>query len=375
VVTQQACSLPDRYTLRTSDLNRSADKDIRETVLQYNSLGRSGLQVSAMALGTMNFGGGGVFGNCGSDEAGKILDRFLEVGGNLIDTADVYNRGESETVIGELIKRKARDTMVLATKAGLPTGPGPNDRGLSRRHLTRALEASLRRLQTDYVDLYQCHHWDTASPIDETLTTLDAFVRSGKVRYIGCSNFTAAQIIESQWTAQRQFLTPFVSAQSQYSLTARSIEAEIAPTCGRHGLGLLTWSPLAGGLLARNADAVLNTSADTRINRMRSSSTLRDRDWASYITNSRHADVAKAVGACATESGIAPAAVAVAWLRAQSGSWLTSVIVGPRNVDHLDSYLSGFSTDLPAASVEMLDNVSAFATAVPITGRQRNILM
>ena len=175
--------------------------------MEYVPLGRSGLKISRVCLGSMNFGAPAGTPGCDEDEAGRIIGAYLDAGGNIIDTADGYSGGQSEEIVGRAVSRR-RDTVVLATKAFLPQGPGPNDRGLSRIHLTRALEASLRRLGTDYIDLYQCHQWDATTPVEETMTTLDAFVQSGKVRYLGCSNFTAAQIIESQWAAQRADGTP-----------------------------------------------------------------------------------------------------------------------------------------------------------------------
>jgi aryl-alcohol dehydrogenase-like predicted oxidoreductase len=212
----------------------------------------------------MNFGTSGGVASCDEPEATQIVDAFLDAGGSLVDTADGYTGGQSEQIVGRAIKNK-RDSVVLATKAFLPQGPGPNDRGLSRLHLTRALEASLGRLGTDYIDLYQCHQWDDSTPVEETLATLDGFIRSGKVRYIGCSNFTAAQLMESLWTAQRLGATPFVSLQPQYSLLARGIEAEILPICQRYGLGTLAWSPLGGGVLTGRYRRDLAPDADTRV--------------------------------------------------------------------------------------------------------------
>src|SRR5438477_5487766 len=215
--------------------------------MDYVTMGRSGLKVSRACLGAMNFGTS-KDAPCSEDEARRIIDAFLDRGNNFIDTANVYTGGQSEEVVGRAIKSR-RETVVLATKARGPQGSGPNDAGLSRLHLTRALEASLRRLSTDYIDLYQCHAWDADTPIEETMATLDGFVRSGKVRYIGCSNFNGAQIVESQWVASKVGGTPFVSLQPRYSLIARDIEAEVLPTCQRHGLGTLVYSPLGGGVL------------------------------------------------------------------------------------------------------------------------------
>src|SRR4051794_22660917 len=208
--------------------------------MEYVTLGRSGLKVSRACLGAMNFGTADA--PCDESEAHRITDAFLDRGNNFIDTANVYTGGGSEQVVGRAIKTR-RESVVLATKARGPQGSGPNDVGLSRVHLTRALEASLRRLGTDYVDLYQCHAWDPDTPIEETMSALDGFVRAGKVRYIGCSNFNGAQIVEAQWAAERIGGTPFVSLQPRYSLVARDIETDILPTCQRQGLGTLVYSP------------------------------------------------------------------------------------------------------------------------------------
>lgn len=209
--------------------------------MEYSKLGRSGLSVSQAALGTMNFGTG-TKGSCDGQEATAIIGEFLDAGGNLIDTANIYNGGQSEEIVGRAIADR-RDDVVLATKGGGPRGSGPNSTGLSRLQLTRALEGSLRRLDVDHIDLYQCHVWDPATPLEETMATLDGFVRSGNVRYLGCSNFTAAQIVDAQWTAQQLGATGFVSSQPHYSLLAREIEAEILPTCAQQGIGAITYGP------------------------------------------------------------------------------------------------------------------------------------
>ncbi len=216
--------------------------------MNYTRLGNSGLAVSRAALGTMNFGTGAE-GSCDEREANRIIGAFLDAGGNLIDTADIYNGGEAEQIVGRAIRAR-RDEVVLATKGGGPRGGGPNTTGLSRLQLTRALDASLRRLNVEHIDLYQCHVPDPATPIEETMSALDDFVRSGKVRYVGCSNFTVGQLYAAQWAAQRLGATGFVSLQPHYSLLARTIEAEILPACRQLGLGAITYGPLASGLLS-----------------------------------------------------------------------------------------------------------------------------
>ena len=323
--------------------------------MDHVPLGRSGLKISPMCLGAMNFGTSGGVACCDEPEAARIIDAYLDADGNIIDTADGYTGGQSEQIVGRAIKGK-RDGVVLATKAFLPQGPGPNDQGLSRAHLTRALEASLRRLDTDYIDLYQCHHWDDTTPIDETLATLDGFVRSGKVRYLGCSNFTAAQIVESQWAAQRLGATPFISLQPQYSLLARDLEAEILPTCQRHGLGTLVWSPLGGGVLTGRYRQGAAPDADSRIGRLHASPLPRARRWADSMLNERNLDIADHVVKTAADLNTTPTAVALAWLRQKPG--VTSIVIGPRTLDQLHDNLAALTLDLPTQVINHLDEIS-----------------
>ncbi|MGW4895561.1 aldo/keto reductase [Kitasatospora sp. NPDC004240] len=326
--------------------------------MEHARLGDSGLKVSRAGLGTMNFGpsGGVGVGSCDETEARRIIGAFLDAGHNLIDTADAYTGGESERIVGRAVGRR-RDAVVLATKACLPQGPGANDKGLSRVHLTRALDASLRRLGTDHIDLYQCHQWDPDTPVDETMATLDGFVRSGKVRYIGCSNFTAAQIVESQWAAERGRGTRFVGLQHQYSLLARSVEPEILPTCERHGLGVLAWSPLGGGVLTGRYARDRTPDRSSRIGRLMESPSPLARAWGGELLGGRNLDIAEEVAGIAAELGSTPAAVALAWARQRPG--VTSVIIGPRTLDQLTGNLAGFALDLPADLITRLDAISA----------------
>src|SRR3984957_9550183 len=224
--------------------NRHAGKH----TMGYVTLGRSGLKVSRACLGAMNFATTEPA-PCNEAEAKRIIDAFLDAGNNFIDTANAYKGGESEEIVGRAVAGK-RDQVVIATKAREAQGPGPNDVGLSRLHLTRALDASLKRLGTDYIDLYQMHYVDRDTPIEETMDTLAGFVRAGKVRYIGCSNFTGTQMVESQWAAEKHNGVPLISLQPGYSLIARDIETDILPTAERHGLGTLVHSPLGGGILS-----------------------------------------------------------------------------------------------------------------------------
>lgn len=327
--------------------------------MRHSNLGRSGLLVSVAGLGTMNFGG-----SCEPAEAQRIVGEFLDAGGNLIDTADIYNGGRSEEIVGAAIGAR-RDEVVLATKAGGPVGEAPNHRGLSRGHLTRALEGSLRRLDTDHIDLYQCHMPDAATPLDETMATLDDFVRSGKVRYVGCSNFTVWQIVEAQWAAARSTSSAFVSLQAHYSLVARDIEAEILPTCTRHGIGVLAYSPLANGLLAGRYRRGEPPEPGSRLDQFLHFPHRAAARWAEATTTDRNFRIADAVAEVAAERDVSSAAIAVRWLVQQPA--VNSVILGPRNVEQLRSTLGGLELDLPQSSRQLLDTAST-PTNRPVTG-------
>ena len=229
--------------------------------MEYRNLGRSGLKVSAIGLG------GNTFGN-GADEAqtARIVQRALDIGVNFIDTADVYSRGVSEAFVGKAVKGRRHEALI-ATKVRGKMGDLPNDEGLSRKHIMDGIEASLRRLETDYVDLYQVHQVDANTPIYETLSALDALVQQGKVRYIGCSNFVAWQICEALWASDRKNLTPFVSVQPRYNLFDRAIERELVPFCRQYGVGIIPYSPLAGGILTGKYKEGEAPPPDTRAGR------------------------------------------------------------------------------------------------------------
>jgi aryl-alcohol dehydrogenase-like predicted oxidoreductase len=267
----------------------------------------------------------------------------------------VYCGGEAEQIVGRALRGR-RDEVVLATKGFMPQGPGPNDRGLSRLHLTRALEASLRRLGTDYLDLYYCHQWDAGTPVDETMATLDGFVRAGKVRYLGCSNFTAAQIVESQWAADRAGGTPLVAVQPQYSLVTRSIETEILPVCERYGLGVAVYSPLAGGVLAGRYRRDAEPDPGTRMGKLLSMPRPAARQWVEDLLTERNLAIAEEVASVAAQLGAPATAVAVAWAAAQRG--ITCVIIGPRSQEQLQQNLAGFSFEVPAGLMAHLTEVS-----------------
>ena len=331
--------------------------------MEYVNLGRSGLKVSRACLGAMMFGTAGA--PCEEAESRRIIDAFLDHGHNFVDTANVYTGGQSEEVTGRAIAAK-RDSVVLATKGRFPQGSGANDGGLSRVHLTRALEASLERLGTDYIDLYQVHFWDADTPIEETMATLDGFVRKGLVRYIGCSNFTGSQIVESQWAAERVGGTPFVSLQPRYSLIARQIENDVLTAAERHGLGTMVYSPLGGGLLTGKYKRDEEPPADSRIGRRMAAGAagaagvrgnVAPRRAVPSGLSERNFDVVEAVEKVAAELGTTPTAVSIAWVLARPG--VTSVIIGPRTFAQLDENLAGFDLELPEDAMARLDEVSA----------------
>jgi aryl-alcohol dehydrogenase-like predicted oxidoreductase len=318
--------------------------------MQYVTMGRSGLKVSRACLGAMNFGTA-ADAPCDEAEGRRIIDAFLDAGNNFIDTANVYTAGASEEIVGRAIAGR-RDSVVLATKARGQQGPGPNDTGTSRVHLTRALEASLRRLGTDHVDLYQMHSWDADTPIEETMATLDGFVQAGKVRYIGCSNYLGSQIVDAQWAASREHHTPFVSLQPRYSLLAREIETDVLPACQRHGLGTLVYSPLAGGMLTGRYRRGAEVPEGTRIARRLA---MRPASRASLLSD-RQFDVVEGVEKVAAELGSTPTAVSIAWLLTRRG--VTSVIIGPRTLEQHQENMPGFELELPDEALKTLNEVS-----------------
>ena len=314
--------------------------------MDYVNLGNSGLKVSRVCLGAMNFGTAGA--PCEEDEARRTIDAFLDAGNNFIDTANVYTGGQSEEVVGRGVAG-TRDDVVIATTARGPQGRGPNDSGTSRLHLTRALEASLRRLGTDHVDVYQMHAWDADTPIEETMATLDSFVRSGKVRYIGCSNYTGSQIVESQWAAERINGTKYVSLQPRYSLIARDIEQDVLPAAQRHGLGTMIYSPLGGGVLTGKYRRGEDPPADSRLAR-------RGGEMAQRLLTERTHSIVDAVEIAAKELDATPTVVALAWVLSRRG--VTSVIIGPRSLAQLEENMPGFDLELPKEIISALNDAS-----------------
>jgi aryl-alcohol dehydrogenase-like predicted oxidoreductase len=316
--------------------------------MEYTTLGASGLQVSRPCLGAMMFGHG-PDAPTSEQDSHRIIDAYLEAGGNFIDTANIYTGGESEEVVGRAIKAR-RDDVVLATKGYGPIGTGPNTTGLSRKYLTRALEASLRRLGTDYIDLYQCHRPDSGTPVSETMATLHGFVQSGKVRYLGCSNWSGSQIVEAQWAARDIGGTPFISLQPRYSLNARRIEDDILPACQRQGLGTMIYSPLGGGVLTGKYKPGEPAPEGSRA--------ARGGFW-SRMLDDQSVELAVEVAEVAAEIGAAPAAVALAWVLSRRG--VTTVIIGPRTFEQYEQNMAGFDLALDPALNKRLSDASRWA--------------
>jgi aryl-alcohol dehydrogenase-like predicted oxidoreductase len=317
-------------------------------LMEYTTLGRSGLHVSRPCLGAMMFGHG-QGAPTKEQESRRIIDAFLDAGGNFIDTANVYVGGESEEVVGRVIKAK-RDEVVLATKGFGATGPGPNDTGLGRKYLTQALDASLRRLGTDYIDLYQCHRFDPDTPLEEMMATLHGFVQAGKVRYLGCSNWTGSQIVEAQSVAARYGWTPFVSLQPRYSLTSRRIEEDVLPACERHGLGTMIYSPLGGGVLTGKYRRGEDPPEGSRA--------ARGGFWRNML-DEQSLETAVEVAKAAAEIGTTATAVAIAWVLSRRG--VTSVIMGPRTFDQYEQNMEGFDLQLDPALIKRLSDASRWA--------------
>ncbi len=324
--------------------------------MDYRYLGDTGLKVSELCLGAMTFGRE-------ADEATSfaMLDAFVEAGGNFIDTANVYTAGTSEEITGRWLKNKTRDDLVVATKVRFPMGKGPNDIGLSRKHILKSVEDSLRRLQTDYIDLYQVHCWDPGTPLEETLSTLNTLVQSGKVRYIGASNFAGWQLQKAVDMARINGWEPFSCLQPLYNLLDRSLEWELLPVCQNEGLGVIPWSPLRGGWLSGKYQRGMEAPvANTRIEKAQKEGW--SESWDGY--NNEHTwGVLDVLFAVAEEAGHSPAQVALNWLLRQPG--VTAPIIGARNMKHLTDNLGAAGWALDDDQVERLTEVSNKALPYP----------
>ncbi|MFD5639108.1 aldo/keto reductase [Streptomyces sp. NPDC127077] len=317
--------------------------------MQYRTLGRTGVQVGSLALGAMNFGR---IGRTSQDEATAIVDAALEGGINLIDTADMYGDGESEEMVGKAIAGR-RDDIVLATKAGMPMGEERNHRGSSRRWLITELDASLRRLGVDHVDLYQIHRWDPATGDEETLSALTDLQRAGKIRYFGSSTFPAHRIVQARWAAREHQVRPYVTEQPSYSILQRGIEAHVLPVAEEYGLGVLAWSPLASGWLS----GAVRRGREITTSR---SAFLPQRFDLAIPSNQARLDAVERLAVIAEEAGLTLIQLALGFVTAHPA--VTSALIGPRTPDHLRSQLAAADTVLSADVLDAIDAVVAPGT-------------
>jgi aryl-alcohol dehydrogenase-like predicted oxidoreductase len=316
--------------------------------MELLTLGRTGVKVSPLCLGAMMFGS---WGETDHDESIRIIRRALDAGINFIDTADVYSRGESEEIVGKALAGGRRDNVVLATKVHGSMGDDPNEFGNSRRWIVREVENSLRRLRTDWIDLYQIHRPELDTDIDETLGALTDLVRAGKVRYIGSSTFPASAIVEAQWVAEKRGRERFVCEQPPYSLLVRGVEADVLPTCRRYGMGVIPWSPLAGGWLSgrwrKGADDLTS----------RRSALVPARYDLSVPENQRKLDAADALGTLADEAGMTLIEMALAFVIRHPA--VTAAIIGPRTMEHLESQLPAVDVQLSDELLDRIDEIVA----------------
>ena len=313
--------------------------------MEYRRLGRTGIEVSPLCLGAMMFG---AWGNRDHDESIRIIDRALDAGVNFVDTADVYSQGESETIVGKALRGR-RDEVVLATKVHGQMGEGPNRAGNSRRWIAQEVEASLRRLQTDWIDLYQIHRPEAETDIDETLGALTDLVRAGKVRAIGSSTFPPSAIVEAQWVAERRGRERFVTEQPPYSLLVRGVEAEVLPTCQRYGMGVIPWSPLAGGWLSGRWRKGAEQPPSTR------AQMIPRRFDLSLPENQRKLDAADRLAQLAEQAGLTLVHLALAFVLRHPA--VSSAIVGPRTLEHLEDQLGAVAVELDDATLDAIDEI------------------
>ncbi|MDX6394935.1 MAG: hypothetical protein QOJ73_5998 [Streptosporangiaceae bacterium] len=308
--------------------------------MKYRTLGRTGIEVSPYCLGAMMLG---TMGNPDHDHSIRIIHRALDAGINFIDTADVYSQGESEEIVGKALQGR-RDGVVLASKVHYPMGDDPNHRGNSRRWIIAAAENSLRRLQTDHLDLYQVHRPDPAVDVEETLSALSDLIHSGKVRAIGTSSFPASEIIEAQWVAERRGLERFRTEQPPYSIVNRGIEREVLPVCQRYGMGTLVWSPLGQGLLTG------------RHRKGQQAGTHRSGGMPQHFSDERKLDVVEQLIPLAEKAGLPMTHLAMAFAIAHPG--VTSAIIGPRTMEHLDDLLAGADVTLDDEVLDRIDEIA-----------------
>jgi aryl-alcohol dehydrogenase-like predicted oxidoreductase len=318
--------------------------------MDYRTLGTTGTKVSPLCLGAMMFG---AWGNADHADSIRIIHRAIDAGINFIDTADVYSRGESEEIVGQALAGGRRDDVVLATKVHGSMGEDVNQFGNSRRWIIKEVENSLRRLKTDWIDLYQIHRPEADTDVDETLAALTDLVRAGKVRYIGSSTFPASEIVEAQWVARERGRERFVCEQPPYSMLVRGVEADVLPTCRRHGMGVIPWSPLAGGWLSGRyrlgADAPQHGSRRTQM--------MPDRFDLSRPENQRKLEAADALAQLAEQSGMTLIELALAFVIRHPA--VTAAIIGPRTMEHLESQLTAADVTLSDEVLDRIDEIVA----------------
>jgi aryl-alcohol dehydrogenase-like predicted oxidoreductase len=326
--------------------------------MEYRYLGTSGVKVSELCLGAMTFGREG---EAGEQDSHRMLDAFVAAGGNFIDTANVYSRGVSEEIVGRWLKRRDRDELVIASKVRFPMGEGPNDAGLSRKHILASLEASLARLQTDYLDLLQIHAWDPGTPLEIVMSTLDTLVEDGRVRYLGASNLTGYQLQRAIDLSRERGLERFVSLQPQYNLLCRSTEWELIPVALREGLGVIPWSPLRGGWLSGKYQRGMERPPQgTRVE------IAAQKGWGESwpnLANEHTWSVIDALLEVSEEAGRTPAQVAVRWLLQRPG--VTAPILGARTMAQLEDNLGAVGWSLSEAQMAKLTSASDVTLPYP----------
>ena len=321
--------------------------------MERRQLGRTGVSVSKFCLGAMMFG---AWGNPDHDESIRIIHRALDAGVNFIDTADVYAQGESEEIVGKALTGGRRDDIVLATKFHNAMGEDPNERGTSRRWIMRAVEGSLRRLGTDWIDLYQVHRPDPGTDVEETLGALTDLVHQGKVRYIGSSTFPASAIVEAQWAACDRGLQRFVTEQPPYSILVRAVEADVLPTSSRYGMGVMSYSPLTGGWLSGRWRKTTGQQSSSRAGR------LPERFDLSHPANQRKLDAVEELAQLADEAGITLIQLAIAFVLRHPA--ITAALIGPRTMDQLEGQLAAVDVALDDAVLDRIDEIVAPGTTI-----------
>lgn len=333
--------------------------------MNYRFMGKTGLKVSELCLGALTFGR-----ETTEPDSRVIMDRFVEAGGNFIDTADVYSRGISEEIVGRWLKTKNRDDLVIATKVRFPMGEGPNDVGLSRKHLMQGVEASLRRLNVDYIDLYQVHNWDSITPLEETLSTLNTLVESGKVRYIGASNYSGWQLQKAIDLSRHNGWEPFTCLQPQYNLLTRTMEWELTDVCRNEGVGVIPWSPLRGGWLSGKFRRGMTAPiSGTRIEKAEQEGW--GESWSRYNNESTWRVIDTLIEV-ADAAGKSPAQVAINWLLQRPG--VTAPIIGARTMQQLEDNLGASGWALTDDQMARLNQASEPELVYPydaIAGAQK----